>query len=110
MRRYVTFLNSLILSGESTLAMYSVKFQKTFMTEDTKDCLQGVEWPLASASVEPSISQIFLTEGYDDYAVKSLLDPSATRDTSVRLVYFRFYCDSNERRHFVEFWESNLAR
>ena len=110
MRRYVTFLNSLILPGESMLAMYSVKFRKTFKTDSTEDYFQGVEWPLTSASVEPSISQMFLTEGYDDYAVRSLLDPSATRDTSVRLVYFRFYCDPEERRHFVEFWESNLAR
>jgi hypothetical protein len=110
MRRYVTFLNTLILPGGLPLATYSVKFSKIVMTDSTEDYLHSVEWPLNSAPVGPPISQIFLTEGYDAYAVNSLLDSNATRDFPVRLLYFRFYCDSEERRHFVEFWESRLAR
>lgn len=101
MKGYVDFLLTDQLVGyPHSFAKHYSKFSERFF---------GVSQPLPEVSRETQqeeirLTEVYLTEGYDSYALGYLSERSAIDRRTVRLLYYSFYPSD---RH-IEFWEIQI--
>ncbi len=105
MKRYVQFLTWYLPPFPESLRAYYTKFSKRFygsprfLDVDLKAKF-GDDYCQAPVS-ELMIRQVYLTAGFDDYAVRYFSAQPDVAAGSIRLLYYRFFPEQD----YIEFWE-----
>ena len=110
MQRYVRFFQWYLRPFPESFQQDYYKFTERFLghphsLDADLAATFGVAYCQAGFSESP-VRQIYLTEGYDDYAVDYFQDQQEVADGHVRLVYYRFYPGADG--DYLEFWEIPL--
>jgi hypothetical protein len=112
MSRYVEFLRGRLLAFPASLSDYYNRFSAQFLGsphELAKD-LEEIfgDTLFRGQNTPPLLCRTFLTEGYDDYAVKFFGARQQQADGPIRLIYYRFNLCPETERHYIDFWEVPL--
>jgi hypothetical protein len=108
MKRYVRFLGWYLPPFPESLRPYYAKFSQRFYGSprslDEDLTAKFGDGYCRTAISEPVIRQMYLAEGFDDYAVRYFQTQPEALDGGIRLAYYRFFPEDA----YLEFWEIPL--